>query len=51
VRSVIHERDGIELAFEIEFVGDWSGWVPGSGWPGHMMGASEAPGASSEESP
>jgi len=26
VRAEILARDGIELAFEIEFVGDWSGW-------------------------
>jgi UDP-N-acetylmuramate dehydrogenase len=26
VRAEIHARDGVELAFEIEFVGDWSGW-------------------------
>lgn len=32
VRRTILEREGIELTFEIELVGDWSGWVPGSGW-------------------
>jgi UDP-N-acetylmuramate dehydrogenase len=26
VRDEIVARDGIELAFEVEFVGDWSGW-------------------------
>ena len=26
VRAVIAERHGIELAYEIEFPGDWSGW-------------------------
>ena len=26
VRTEIHARDGIDLAFEIEFVGDWTGW-------------------------
>ena len=26
VRAEIQARDGVELAFEIEFVGDWSGW-------------------------
>ena len=26
VRAEIHARHGVELAFEIEFVGDWSGW-------------------------
>ena len=26
VRAEIRARDGVELAFEIEFVGDWSGW-------------------------
>ena len=29
VRAVIAERHGIELAYEIEFPGDWSGWP----WP------------------
>jgi UDP-N-acetylmuramate dehydrogenase len=29
VRTVIAERRGIELAFEIEFIGDWEGWP----WP------------------
>ncbi len=32
VRQTILERDGVELTFEIELVGDWTGWVPGSGW-------------------
>jgi UDP-N-acetylmuramate dehydrogenase len=26
VRAQILERDGVSLAFEIEFVGDWTGW-------------------------
>ncbi len=26
VRAVIAERHGIELQFEIEFLGDWEGW-------------------------
>jgi UDP-N-acetylmuramate dehydrogenase len=26
VRAEILARDGVELAFEVEFVGDWSGW-------------------------
>jgi UDP-N-acetylmuramate dehydrogenase len=29
VRAVIAERTGVELAFEIEFLGDWEGWP----WP------------------
>jgi UDP-N-acetylmuramate dehydrogenase len=29
VRATITERDGIDLAFEIEFLGDWTGWP----WP------------------
>ncbi len=33
VRRRIRERDGIELVFEIEFVGDWSGWASESGVP------------------
>jgi UDP-N-acetylenolpyruvoylglucosamine reductase len=27
VRRRVREAHGIELRFEIEFVGDWSGWV------------------------
>lgn len=30
VRSVVRERTGIELVYEIEFLGDWTGWP----WPG-----------------
>ena len=30
VRVVVAERTGIELAYEIEFLGDWEGWP----WPG-----------------
>jgi UDP-N-acetylmuramate dehydrogenase len=26
VRAVVAERHGVELAFEIEFLGDWEGW-------------------------
>ena len=26
VRATIQQRDGIDLQFEIEFVGDWAGW-------------------------
>jgi UDP-N-acetylmuramate dehydrogenase len=29
VRTVVAERTGIELAYEIEFLGDWEGWP----WP------------------
>jgi UDP-N-acetylmuramate dehydrogenase len=29
VRAVVAERHGVELAFEIEFLGDWGGWP----WP------------------
>jgi UDP-N-acetylmuramate dehydrogenase len=29
VREVVAERHGVELAFEIEFLGDWDGWP----WP------------------
>jgi UDP-N-acetylmuramate dehydrogenase len=28
VRREVHERHGIDLAFEIEFAGDWSAWPP-----------------------
>ena len=27
VRDQVRTRNGIELAYEVEFVGDWSGWV------------------------
>jgi UDP-N-acetylmuramate dehydrogenase len=27
VRREVRDRHGVDLAFEIEFVGDWSGWV------------------------
>lgn len=30
IRAEIRRRHGITLAFEIEFVGDWSGWEPGA---------------------
>ena len=29
VRAVVAETSGIELVYEIEFVGDWEGWP----WP------------------
>jgi UDP-N-acetylenolpyruvoylglucosamine reductase len=29
VREVIAETSGVELVYEIEFVGDWEGWP----WP------------------
>jgi UDP-N-acetylmuramate dehydrogenase len=29
VRGIVAERHGVELAFEIEFLGDWDGWP----WP------------------
>jgi UDP-N-acetylmuramate dehydrogenase len=29
VRAEVRVRHGIELAYEIEFVGDWSAWTPG----------------------
>jgi UDP-N-acetylmuramate dehydrogenase len=28
VRAVVRDRLGIELSLEIEFAGDWSGWIP-----------------------
>jgi UDP-N-acetylenolpyruvoylglucosamine reductase len=28
VRAEVRARHGIELAYEIEFVGDWSTWTP-----------------------
>jgi UDP-N-acetylmuramate dehydrogenase len=28
VRDEVRARHGIELVFEVEFVGDWSGWIP-----------------------
>ncbi len=28
VRAEVRARQGIELEFEVEFVGDWSGWIP-----------------------
>jgi UDP-N-acetylmuramate dehydrogenase len=30
VRAVVLEASGVELAYEVEFVGDWGGWP----WPG-----------------
>lgn len=31
VRAEVRARSGIELLFEVEFVGDWSGWTSGEG--------------------
>ncbi len=28
VRAQVRDRHGVDLAFEIEFAGDWSGWPP-----------------------
>ncbi len=39
VRATIRARDGIDLRYEVEFVGDWSGWP----WP-----ADDAPPAETE---
>lgn len=36
VRATIRERDGIDLDYEIEFVGDWTGWP----WPAETRGGS-----------
>ena len=38
VRATILERDGIDLRFEVEFVGDWSGWP----WPADESGGEDA---------
>lgn len=38
VRATIQERDGIELQFEVEFVGDWLGWP----WPPDDPGGASA---------
>ena len=27
VRAQVRARHGLELAYEVEFVGDWSGWM------------------------
>jgi UDP-N-acetylmuramate dehydrogenase len=32
VRTVVAERSGVELVFEVAFVGDWEGWP----WPGEQ---------------
>ena len=37
VRATIRETDGIELAFEVEFVGDWTGWP----WPAEDPGGAD----------
>lgn len=37
VRATIRERHGIDLQYEIEFVGDWSGWP----WPADDAAGSE----------
>jgi len=39
VRATIGATDGIDLRFEVEFVGDWSGWP----WPADEPGGSDAP--------
>ena len=28
VRTEVRRRSGVELVFEVEFAGDWSGWSP-----------------------
>jgi UDP-N-acetylenolpyruvoylglucosamine reductase len=38
VRATIHESDGIDLRFEVEFVGDWTGWP----WPVDEPGGADA---------
>ena len=30
-RREVRARHGVDLAFEIEFAGDWSGWPPEEG--------------------
>jgi UDP-N-acetylmuramate dehydrogenase len=37
VRATIRAADGIDLRFEVEFVGDWTGWP----WPGPDEGGPE----------
>ena len=37
VRATVLERHGIDLAFEIEFLGDWDGWP----WPPDTDGGGE----------
>jgi UDP-N-acetylmuramate dehydrogenase len=32
VQREVRERLGVELEFEIVFVGDWTGWRPGEGY-------------------
>ena len=39
VRARIQQRDGIDLQFEIEFVGDWTGWPWPTPRPGGMAHA------------
>ena len=34
VRATIRERDGIDLTYEVEFIGDWAGWP----WPAESPG-------------
>ncbi len=38
VRATILASDGVELEFELEFVGDWSGWP----WPSDERGGGDA---------
>lgn len=34
VRATILSTDGLDLAWEVEFIGDWTGWP----WPAHDLG-------------
>jgi UDP-N-acetylmuramate dehydrogenase len=43
VRQTVLDAAGVELTFEIELVGDWAGWVPGSGWAPTSGGSAGAP--------
>jgi len=47
VRATIRERDGIDLQYEVEFVGDWTGWP----WPSPPYPAPATPHAETSESP
>jgi len=38
VHATIHKSDGIDLRFEVEFVGDWTGWP----WPVDEPGGADA---------
>ncbi|MBY0397883.1 MAG: hypothetical protein K2X91_15630, partial [Thermoleophilia bacterium] len=37
VRATIQATDGIDLRFEVEFVGDWTGWP----WPADDAGGAD----------